>query len=591
MGMMPQTLALQVIGLAQWLKELGIIDKIPNVALGGGLGGTQKLGFEDQYDLLVSGRSFLGLSTSSARQRAKLDRAFLDHLANLATSSSLSLDEVADDLQVWRLKLHDRAARRRLTDIFGTSLLRRRGGQGNATLRAIPPPAEDEAPAARKGHGYDIDFSSGPRGGGKSAAADADLGGNKASQGGYPGGRADAGGSATDLGDENKDLDEDSGAASKSGLGKVGEDDDEKKKRQAGDEEDDEEDARRRADEEGGARAAREGGHGTKDEAGRNKGAAGFGAGLGGALDSQGAPGKHQGDQRPKGLFRVKDYGPRPSTDDSSLQKLFPSMKKLPRRVDGSVAEDDEDEEDDEVEPPRPPATAPAQPSRTAMKGNLAEEFREAVRIAWERAVQEVEAAWELGPKFRGSSKSAASLDLTSKTALRETHGQEGHADQLLESCSPSLATTQRLDVLDLGPSEVIIGLSGSADGIGPTPFQRGGQSGELTDEDDDSFAQQTSAADHQRLHRQRYAKSLQARARDGQTRHRTKKRWMQRVDSCRRSLGSLTALGTFADGAADDLRRTVDGQMGLNASMGSVVSSEKGAQVSTLRPAQFLDM
>ncbi|CAK9091586.1 unnamed protein product [Durusdinium trenchii] len=92
----------------------------------------QEMGVEvDFSDLLVRGRGALRRGSHprlSHLQRARLDRAFVEQLDRIARERSLPLEDLTQDLQIFRLKLHDRQARRRLHDIFG------------AKRRRAPPP-------------------------------------------------------------------------------------------------------------------------------------------------------------------------------------------------------------------------------------------------------------------------------------------------------------------------------------------------------------------------------------------------------------------------------------------------------------------
>jgi len=94
----------------------------------------QEMGVDvDMSDLLVQGRSAMNhqkRQPMSHAQRARLDRAFVEQLDRIAWERGLPLEDLTQDLQIFRLKLHDRQARRRLHDIFG------------AKRRKAPPPPE-----------------------------------------------------------------------------------------------------------------------------------------------------------------------------------------------------------------------------------------------------------------------------------------------------------------------------------------------------------------------------------------------------------------------------------------------------------------
>lgn len=94
----------------------------------------QEMGVDvDMSDLLVQGRSAMNrarLQPMSNSRRARLDMAFVEHLDRIARERDLPLEHLSQDLQIFRLKLHSRQARRRLHDIFG------------AKRRRVPPPPE-----------------------------------------------------------------------------------------------------------------------------------------------------------------------------------------------------------------------------------------------------------------------------------------------------------------------------------------------------------------------------------------------------------------------------------------------------------------
>ncbi|CAJ1377403.1 unnamed protein product [Effrenium voratum] len=124
--------ASQTVPLNVWLQEMGVIQ----------------LPIGDLSNMLVQGRAAYNRHATdplpmSVAKRARLDRAFVEHLGRIAQEQQLPLGDLTEDLQIWRLKLHDRQARRRLHDIFGG---RRR--------RAPPPPnfakvVAEEVPAPK----------------------------------------------------------------------------------------------------------------------------------------------------------------------------------------------------------------------------------------------------------------------------------------------------------------------------------------------------------------------------------------------------------------------------------------------------------
>lgn len=562
---------LRIVPLGQWLKELGIVNDPPGASLPGA---PHQQDSASPDSLLVSGRSWLGLITDSTNhaQRAKLDRAFVEHLALLAKSRFLPLDEVAEDLQIWRLKLHDRAARKRLTDLFGRNLLRRQGFQDDLFLRRGA--GNDDQLAGKGADGSNRHSSWNPD----------DYFADSSDGGGGGGGRSGGGvGPAyhkpppkalqrtgdtegTDGATAGGDYDENSQAKK---INQSDIDDEEKKRRRRAQEEDEDEEARKRrlAEEEAQRKKTQQTeGQAAQDDSGPQSKGRESNMDLGTHAVKKASTEAVEEEPLPRGLFRIKDYGPRPATEELSLRTLFPRVKVRKERGVGSDEEDEEDEE--EVEMPRPPATAPA---RRPIRGNLAEEFREAVRIAWERAFEEVEAAWEAqsgGPRCR-------SVRLEGEEALALGSTENSLDDPLdINNLVMSDHITSESEVSD-APEE-FEDLLKPTEPLSPSAHLHGDKEGDREREnenlDDEASGNRTPdglldgmartddlSESRKRLHRQRYGRRLQARTRDSAARNRARQCWMQRVESCRRSLGSLTALGTFAEGATGALRDTVD--------------------------------
>jgi len=565
---------LRIVPLGQWLKELGLINESPGA---GFPDGRHQLDSASQENLFISGRSWLGFAADSANhaQRAKLDRAFVEHLAMLAKSRFLPLEEVAEDLQIWRLKLHDRAARKRLADLFGRNLLKRQGFQDDLFLRRRAGDGDDEGLAGKGADGSNRRSSWNPE----------DLFGDS-SDGGVGGGRSGGGGGSaaayhkappkatqrtgdTDSGDgASAGVDgDDADRAQAQNFSQSELDDEEKKKRRRTSEEEEDEEARKRrlAEEEANRKklqapegqAAQDGG-----PKGKSREYADFG------VDDTKKTSKEVEEEEPlpRGLFKIKDYGPRPSTEELPSRTLFPRVKV--RKEKGLDSDEEEEEEEEEVEMPRPPATAPA---RRPIRGNLAEEFREAVRIAWERAYEEVEAAWEARSGGR-----RRSVRLAGEDALGLGSTESSLDDPLdINHLAVSDPMTSEAEVSD-APEETEDGLQ-SRESLPRPSEQRHGEQEDYPGQQNENLEDQASgnrtpdglldgmagtddlSESRKRLHRQRYGRRLQARTRDSAARNRARQCWMQRVESCRKSLGSLTALGAFAEGATDALRSTVD--------------------------------
>jgi len=552
---------LRVVPLGQWLQELGLINDNPRATFPMRQRSAQQLDYEN---MLVTGRSWNGFATDpgagTAKERAKLDRAFVEHLAMLAKTRMLPLPELGEDLQIWRLKLHDRTARKRLADLFGRHMLKKKPGLDDFGLRRRPGEDDEDASgkdkrsAGYKPSGYDSADLFGDTGGGSSASRNIGGGG-----GGYrpPAGRsvAPSSGKTDQIGKPEDDGTDADGAKAREASQKDLDDEEERKRRLRRQQKEGEDDAnsREKTDDKDN-RPQIEGAHGESDlqqtdphGKGRDQGNFNLDSGDMKATDFEAE------EPPPRGLFRIKDPGARPSSEGGTL---FPSLRRGRKRGDGGE-EDEDEEEEEEIEEPSPPATAPLPTKRKEFRSNLQQEFREAIRVAWERALAEVEERWTAQ---QGGSVTR-SLMLESDVEPSELASPEG---KLSEEASVDELNTEAVKLAsppDDGLGDI------SKPSVTSVSLM---DSGEFTEEasgnrtsSEDGFFNSMSRGDDlsestKKLRRQRYRRYLQAGARDGLSRSRARQCWKQRVEFCRRSLGSLSALGTFAEGATGSLRLAV---------------------------------
>eukprot|EP00930_Biecheleria_cincta_P013045 TRINITY_DN11829_c0_g1_i2.p1 TRINITY_DN11829_c0_g1~~TRINITY_DN11829_c0_g1_i2.p1 ORF type:complete len:763 (-),score=147.26 TRINITY_DN11829_c0_g1_i2:13-2301(-) len=521
---------LRIVPLSQWLCELGLADG-PQASFPSQR--PRANGKADPASLRVSGRSWFSFAAEHgklAKHGGKLERAFVEHLAILATSHYLPLEEVAEDLQIWRLKLHDRAARRRLADLFGRSLLKRHSFSEFFLKRKHG--EDDDDPNRTKGtaganrrQNYDDDLF-GDTGGGTRPRATADASGsrfvkpNTSNQDAK--GTADSG--AADDGDGRDD-------GSKHLGGSYADEDDEKLKRKRGGPGDDDDERRRREEEDEARRRALQAAEVSANDQSANDGKKRDESDF--DFDEKHKKGKEsdlEEELAPRGLFRIKYLGARPATEGG---RLFPGVR--------AAKEDDAESEQiqEDIEPDRPPATAPVVRRRDVF--DLAGQFREAVRVAWERALQEVEEIWEVGVLRPSPDSCLAQGDLS--TTDRKVPPDAFAPDRLLEQSRDSNDKASTADDFPEGNSIESANQSLGADAENWL---------------DDFVGSDDIGEAAQKLRRQRYGRRLQACSRDGLSRSRAKRCWQQRVGACRRSLGSLDALGAFAEGATDSLRAAI---------------------------------
>lgn len=401
---------LQVVSLSRWLQELGLVPCMPDEHISG-----ERLYTSDtsgQALLLATGRPWQGSpegNLSSTRQ-SKLDKTFVKHLSALIESGPLSLNEVADDLQIWGLKLHDRTARRRLADLFGRVLRNRRDHQLDLTLRHISgddKPAAAESPSRHPGRGY--------------TAADLFGGSSEEAEIGQPSGntivksKPSTGSVRTypavilastvpeqaSTVAESHIADQSVPVAQAVISDEITQDEFTKRRKKRGEEEDGVE----------GTVGPRQPEHDDAQEpvltapqgntslvAERDPSRAWHSSapdldfGMKDRKDLS-LEVEIEGQPSPTGLFHIKSPSPRSIADGGLRRKLFPRV-----RVVSDLHGDDEEDAVHETEDPQAQVLHPP-PShgRSSMRSDLQKQWRHVIRIAFERALHEVEMEWELG--------------------------------------------------------------------------------------------------------------------------------------------------------------------------------------------------
>jgi len=605
---------LRIVSLTQWLLEHNLMHPaLSQSPADAGQGSTGGVEWWTHFDVTGHGtaRPTQGRPQTNATDRTVPDRAFMDRLREMANDRGLALDDVAHDLQIFRLTLHDRKARTRLMDLFGPELL--------GLLRKprtepqwVPPTraAAETVPDAPKGGtkpsgGYDFDFDSGGGGGGRDPVAEAEaekekkkrLAGTRrtsdlpppaASSGGGGGGPAEkgpekAGGwgdqtgpgwgdkaaedtEATEVTDTREDqagldLPEDDAAKAKAAAAAAEAEAAAAAAKAAADEAAEKE--KRRA----AAKAA-----GEESERARRNQSGGFGAG-GDPLDASLSKKVRieEGASEPGGLFRVKDVAGGAAPEGKSL---LPAAAPERGSLSSSGVEGNEEEEGSEAGAPSGGRPSPQARQRPGPRW-LAEEFRIAIKEAWqrleasaaERAAGRKSSIFSQGPDISafvdGSDIDVAAVGSTQEPLERGLTSAGLASRDLVEDLlgfeaesptgpgKPAASSPGRqLEVASEGT-----GSGESAQEEEAAQVDEVGAGGPSSSEEDlaldglhDGGAAEALGETSQKLQRRRYGRRLQARANASLSRNRARQCWLQRVESCRRSLGSLTALGAFAE-------------------------------------------
>eukprot|EP00928_Gymnodinium_smaydae_P018046 TRINITY_DN16874_c0_g1_i2.p1 TRINITY_DN16874_c0_g1~~TRINITY_DN16874_c0_g1_i2.p1 ORF type:complete len:793 (+),score=205.20 TRINITY_DN16874_c0_g1_i2:137-2515(+) len=524
---------LRVVSLTRWLMERGLTATAPGGFFDGGFG--HDFGGEDGHDfgrgtaqsLFVRGR-YAGRGGGGDR-RGMAERFVAEQIGKMVASGELSLDDIGHDLQIWQLQLLPRPARRRLTNlIFG----HRRGGfnfdSGPSLKRKASTSEEVDKP---KGSTYDPDALFGGGGGGGSGGGGGDRRGTKTAMGGHGrGGDSRHGG----VGGKGFGLEADGPAAAGGagpGGGAAGEEEDEearrrreaeeneRKQRRGGgakvaggsDDEEDDEEAKRRAAAEKAAREARDvppKKAGNDDEARHRK-------------RRDDAEDDDQGTEKPVQeiavddgaalgeLFRVK-FIEKAQADEAGLLPPEPVVPVLSAEEEAEAAEAAVQEQEAAAEA----AARVPQLSLSKGLGGLAEEWRKAIAQAWAPYTD----------RFKEPGHRDAAADFAALLARAQKEAEEEQNAALLGGDFPS----RRVSTAP--------GLGGLAEGLDllGSPGEEGGS----------PFFRQNLRSQHG----ERYRRRLQAR---GDAALRQDRRWHHRVEACRRSLGSLSALGALGEDLA----------------------------------------
>lgn len=514
---------LRVVPLSHWLLAHGLVQPLTTST------GPSNCSFDDMAratvdtditnfrpstgSMLIKGKSFGQGSLSGSMRPGSSDglsRAYVERLAQMAQERGLTLAEADEDLQIFRLVLHSRQARRRMIDLgLWRSWLR-----PGADTHGIGGRADADADTAgkagkgKKGQG-DQSLAGSAAGGhvGSGSGGAGGLDGGAGAGGGGAAGKMSKGeleeeerkrreaaaraataaaagsGGAGGGGGEQGEVLAGGGKTPKGGAGKEVEEEKPQEKDKA--EEHEEGDAEG-ADVAEARRRMNFGAGGTRSGAASPSGATGAGATAGGGDADEELARRRKDDDEPwerGALFKVKKGVSQAETD-------FPDGVLLPVPPQG-VHGRGEDEDEDES----PPVTwMPL----SSVRGGLAEEFRQAIKEAWAKILLEA----VLSPR-------AAPYMAAGGTASRTSERREAVEDVV--GASPTITRTVHYE--------------GGADGQGDL-------------EEDGSM----------RSRRSRYGRRLQAQANTAVAGSRSRQRWLQRVESCKRSLGALEAVGAFAD-------------------------------------------
>jgi len=520
-----------------------------------------------------------------------LDRAFLDHLHELAFGKNLSFDDCTEDLKILKMTLHDRQARRRLLDLFGADLLAAllakakmgnflvaKKGEGDGS-------SQGDGPDGKKKRG-DYDYNFGPGGGRKGGRGDGADGEGRDGKGGFGGaggmgggaGGYGAGGSPGGRGANGEGEFDDETDAEKAARLKREFDEKERRGSKGGldDESEEAKAAREAAEKEAKAKAA-------AAEAAERAGMSGKGGGSPGGRDGRNGAGGYGGSGSPNGMgkdgvefFEEVLTGPQP------FFKMKPAPKNLLEEwarmllppdlalgSSGRVGKDGRSVSKEDGDPDSPSNKAP--PSAGTMVGlrrNMAEEFRNAVKEAW-LTIDQSSTMTRTASCVRSTDEIK---DATRPARVKEVADRTSLPDDL-EGAMPARGTSATGGTSPARSSSAMSGTRPQgAEGEATARMLRREKSSDLEgleeggngkvteDEDEPEFSHEESflsAGDmsdidlgysEKQLQRKRYSTRLQARTNALLSRNRPSRRWNQRVDACKRSLGSLTALSAFAE-------------------------------------------
>lgn len=173
--------------------------------------------------------------------------------------------------------------------------------------------------------------------------------------------------------------------------------------------------------------------------------------------------------------------------------------------------------------------------SMNSLRGRLAEEFRKAVLAAWSKEADEASRESNLGSLGAAAARLSRDVGTPARSdkdgAKEETHSEgDEEVEREVELGRSRPRSRHRPDSLtaidddnDDEPELALVGMlsTGATVDVGETTL---------------------------RLQRKRYTMRLQARTNAALARNRSRQCWGQRVETCRRSLGTLATIGTFAE-------------------------------------------
>lgn len=530
---------------------------------GSGSGGYSLLDFSGEgntstlSDMTLMGKSWTSASGSRQHLKRSPTEKLLQELARLAAAGGMSFDEVGTDLQIWKLVLLPRPARRRYLNFAILKLRKKLFEEGDGAGGALR-----RSSAVASVSTYDPD------------AAFRNMGG-RGGRGTIRGGRDGIGGlpEGAGAGSEGQEDDELGLLRQRPGEGEGGDDvaAKGKKGRGHGEASDAGEEG---AEAEAAAAAAAERGKSAEKAAEKAKyGAAaqkrgrnaedGDADALGLAkVDGTGGVGVEPVD--PFKLFRVKKL-PSSTSASASASNLLPQGRRegsfggaTGRRGDHSEGlSEAASQAQDEAAAAEPKPRKSMKPSSMAGQlGHLAGEFRRAIDDAWSPYADET-------PRVRLAPLGGSSLLLGSAaapTAQQAQEAQEEHQAQEAQQAEEAEASAaEPLRRASGVAASVLDGVAGAGGAVGGALGGGGGARPPWLDSApsspsspmDDSYGDAGDAAGLDasgralrcslREQRARYRRKLQAL---GDTRARQDCRWGQRVEACRRSMTSLTALG-----------------------------------------------
>lgn len=592
---------LRIIPLSQWLLEHGLAGGASTMTestradtLAAGMASTSlseldTSRYSSSHPMFVKGRNFGQGGAPGFSEEGGLNRAYVERLAQMAEAKGLTLGEAGEDMQIFRLTLHDRSARKRAIDLgqWRNWMKLDMGGPdgGGGSWEDDPNNPRNKRP--KVGPGTD---GPGGSGGGGAGGGDDAAGGGPGADGYRPGGRDRPGGpggpgDGSDGPDGPNGGRGPNGKPGQGGSGGAGDGTGDGQNGPGGgtggkgddkygtvevepDDPNDPNSPNYKGGDEGGDGPGDKGrtrNRGQGGEGGRGKDKKvtdGPGNGMGGDLDIDGLgkKGDESDDEphEPGALFKINKK-PSQLAQDFPDGVLFPDPEAARQRRAQRTGEGQEEDDDDDIYGETQHDFGSLMPG---LRTGLAEMFREAIKDSWAKVMLEAVEKGPLGADHMSTSlpprpaefherrsESKGSVDMA---ALRSLPGSPtmarrpmppplkedefGETDtSTLGSPMPGRSESRRMDreMTDC-PYSMLESPKRCPSGFSVLESPKGSPVSSDVEESKKT------------LQRMQYARRLEAKT-SALTTSRTQQNWRQRMKLCERTLGNLDSVGAFA--------------------------------------------